>query len=403
MIDKLSPTLNSHSDSPKLTFRQTRSLLANVTHGLSSVAKTSVLRRDRVSDAFYRTRLDICKGCPGGHAKFHKNGSLSTCGPMIKSLRDEGQKTCGCVLNKKARDVKESCPLGYWPTLDGAAMQPETSAARDGSLPGVPGLAYDLLTRRHFIGTALGALASAVVVRPSWAAENDACYVTLTACGPNGQSGVYTDCSVVEGWEIGKVYEGGDGECYTLSENPPTNQAGTNQVMLLAGAKEDCQECQLSTTPCSDPACNLPSTIKLIVYFEACQFEEVCKTLGEPSIWDRLIDHEIILPSVSPGVYAVSQYELPQKRSSNNICGTFDQDMSPRNRNYSVSCGADGQWKYSISSNTASGIVRLVTNAPIPGLGCRGTVKVWDEDVPCSPDTPEGFLEFTKDSGTFVV
>lgn len=240
---------------PSSLLRQTRSVVGGVAHGLSSVAKTSVLRRDRVSDAFYRTRLDICKGCPGGHAKFHKNGSLSTCGPMLKSLRDEGQQTCGCVLSKKALDVKESCPFGYWPTLDGAALLPEISGtdreslSRVAQIPGVPGLAYDLLTRRHFIGTALGALATAFVVRPSWASEDDACYVTLAACGPSGQSGAYTDCSAVEGWELGKVYEGSDGECYTLSESPPSSQAGANQVTLLAGAKEDCQECEEDNNP----------------------------------------------------------------------------------------------------------------------------------------------------------
>jgi len=82
-------------------------------HGARSVAKTS-LGIDRASDELIEARLNICRQCPGNHAVW-KNGDVHTCGPMLASMKGEGRGACGCVLRKKARDLKERCPLDYWP------------------------------------------------------------------------------------------------------------------------------------------------------------------------------------------------------------------------------------------------------------------------------------------------
>ena len=47
-------------------------LLRSAAHGASSVLKTSVLRRDRVDEGAYESRLSVCRACPGGHARFRK-------------------------------------------------------------------------------------------------------------------------------------------------------------------------------------------------------------------------------------------------------------------------------------------------------------------------------------------
>ena len=67
-----------------------------------STAKTSLLRRDRVSDGHHAARLAVCGDCPGGHALKGNDGSLRTCGPMLASLTVEGKSPCWCVLNQKA-------------------------------------------------------------------------------------------------------------------------------------------------------------------------------------------------------------------------------------------------------------------------------------------------------------
>ena len=84
-------------------------------HATKSVAKTSI-GIGVATDEQIAARLAICVACPGRHATFKQDGTLHTCGPMLESLREAGRKTCGCVLNKKARDLAEDCPFGYWPT-----------------------------------------------------------------------------------------------------------------------------------------------------------------------------------------------------------------------------------------------------------------------------------------------
>lgn len=105
--------------------------------GVSSIAKTK-LGIDVASSKVFAERMAVCMRCPGNHAVWQnvklkqksqpkndaerdfleKNGyTIYTCGPMLDSMKKSGQSPCGCILNKKAMDVKQDCPFGYWPTV----------------------------------------------------------------------------------------------------------------------------------------------------------------------------------------------------------------------------------------------------------------------------------------------
>ena len=95
-------------------------------HGAKSVAQTTLRpKKYAVSDKEFEHRLNICRKCK---LAVRKNGKLHTCGPMLEELKQKGKKTCGCVLNKKAKDKRENCPNGYWQkpqqmTIDGNEIQ----------------------------------------------------------------------------------------------------------------------------------------------------------------------------------------------------------------------------------------------------------------------------------------
>jgi hypothetical protein len=93
--------------------RQGLNVLRHAGHAATSVAKTS-LGIDRATDEQVEARLNVCRQCPGDHAIW-RNGDVHTCGPMLASVREAGEGTCGCVLRKKARDLAEDCPFGWWP------------------------------------------------------------------------------------------------------------------------------------------------------------------------------------------------------------------------------------------------------------------------------------------------
>jgi hypothetical protein len=97
--------------------RQAANVARRALHAGASVAKTTV-GIDRATDEQVEARLDVCRKCPGGHAVW-KNGNVYTCGPMLASMReaDDAAAPCGCVLRKKARDLAEQCPFGWWPEL----------------------------------------------------------------------------------------------------------------------------------------------------------------------------------------------------------------------------------------------------------------------------------------------
>lgn len=90
--------------------RKDKSALKRVTHALKSIVKTEILRKDRTTDAEYQKRLAICTVC---EHSVKKNGVAFSCGKLLEN----STTTCGCVLARKARDTKESCPQKLWPTI----------------------------------------------------------------------------------------------------------------------------------------------------------------------------------------------------------------------------------------------------------------------------------------------
>lgn len=96
--------------------RQVVNLVGSAARATRSVARTS-LGIHRATNEQVEARLNVCRSCPGGHATW-KNGDVHTCGPMLESMKGSGHGTpgtCGCILRKKARDLKEDCPFGWWP------------------------------------------------------------------------------------------------------------------------------------------------------------------------------------------------------------------------------------------------------------------------------------------------
>lgn len=83
--------------------------------GAASTIKTQTLRRDRVSDEVFEARLAVCASCS---LCIVKDGKPHSCGPMLEERKQAGAKTCGCVLKNKARDAKQDCPNGWWPSLE---------------------------------------------------------------------------------------------------------------------------------------------------------------------------------------------------------------------------------------------------------------------------------------------
>ena len=89
----------------------------------TSITKTS-LGFDVASKKQFSLRLQVCKTCPSGQVVLRDDGSPYTCGKMFKAMVDSGQKACGCVLNLKARDIKEKCPNGHWDDVDSGFESP---------------------------------------------------------------------------------------------------------------------------------------------------------------------------------------------------------------------------------------------------------------------------------------
>ena len=93
--------------------RQIVNMARSAARATRSVTRTS-LGIDRASDEQVDARLNVCRQCPGNHAVW-KNGNVHTCGPMLRSMAGNGGGTCGCILRRKARDLTEQCPFGWWP------------------------------------------------------------------------------------------------------------------------------------------------------------------------------------------------------------------------------------------------------------------------------------------------
>jgi len=93
--------------------RQIITMARSAARATRSIARTS-LGINRATDEQVDARLNACRQCPGNHAIW-KNGDVHTCGPMVASMKGQGEGTCGCVLRRKARDLAEDCPFGWWP------------------------------------------------------------------------------------------------------------------------------------------------------------------------------------------------------------------------------------------------------------------------------------------------
>jgi hypothetical protein len=100
------------STSPLSRTHQFANLLGSAARATRSVAKTS-LGIGWASDEQAVARLDVCRQCPGNHAVW-KNGDVHTCGPMLASMKGQGEGTCGCILHREARDLAENCLFGWW-------------------------------------------------------------------------------------------------------------------------------------------------------------------------------------------------------------------------------------------------------------------------------------------------
>ncbi len=111
------PEINPDETSDPDLITQGINIASGAAHGIKSMIKTGILRKGRATDKEYEDRLKVCNECPGNHAVF-RHERIYTCGSMIDSLRRAGKKTCGCVLDQKARDREEDCPFGYWPTIE---------------------------------------------------------------------------------------------------------------------------------------------------------------------------------------------------------------------------------------------------------------------------------------------
>jgi len=255
-------------------------VIGRVTHGAGSIVKTQVLRRDRVSEADYQARLEVCRHCPGGHATFKADGNLHTCGPMIQSLKQQGQKTCGCVLSKKARDAEESCPFGYWPTLEGKPVtervqlpianpdpgelvaderirRAQLRAMRDGfvtrmrrAFVAARAEREPVAGRRRFLKRSAAVLGALVFVpRAVFSANDVKRWVAVDPCDPQRAQSCsrwWIRCDEGCGREIGSIFET-DGFCYKLSAHITKEKPDDADILYPGPWHETCDKCDGGT------------------------------------------------------------------------------------------------------------------------------------------------------------
>ena len=215
-----------------------RTAASRVAGAVLSTAKTQFLRADRASERHYESRLDVCSDCPGGHAKFKPGGQLHTCGPMLVSLTRKGVPTCGCLLTRKARDVKQACPFGYWDAADAAAARAAKQPAAV-----VTGVLQRTLSRRGVIGGGVASLVALAAGRPAFGAEGeDDCYIEVSAT--DGGEGTHVKCSNVQGKDSGDAFKGKapddtESTCYEISGAVPVSGEGVDQGKVVLGGSLD--------------------------------------------------------------------------------------------------------------------------------------------------------------------
>ena len=283
-------------------------------HAAKSVVKTQVLRQDRVTPEAFELRLAVCQNCPGGHATYNKDGSLHTCGPMLQSLKDAGQKTCGCVLKAKARDAKESCPFNHWSTptpqqtelealpltvlnakVENIELSEENQQKLDemmselrkrhGRLLGPDGTPYAIPAtknseartsgggtsggglwtpggdvslvdpgRRRFLGAAAAMAGALIAPGYLWARNpEELCYFEVKSCEDGNSK--WVRCDVVQGHKVGDTFKnggtGGDGKCYEVKSNHQKQPQGEELDLGTLDWEDDCDSCDSVPNDCS--------------------------------------------------------------------------------------------------------------------------------------------------------
>lgn len=103
--------------------KQRRNLLyaaSNAAKAAQSVVQVTVSAKHRASPEHHADRLSVCRSCEHAKWKVNRHGgrSLHTCGEMLKSITDPDAPTCGCVLDKKAKDKRQNCPMDKWKSVD---------------------------------------------------------------------------------------------------------------------------------------------------------------------------------------------------------------------------------------------------------------------------------------------
>lgn len=75
--------------------------------GAAKTYLAAIAKGDVVDDAEYGRRLSLCQLCPDRTQGEHGEGY---CGPRAQPT----ERTCGCLLEAKARCAGEVCPQGRW-------------------------------------------------------------------------------------------------------------------------------------------------------------------------------------------------------------------------------------------------------------------------------------------------
>jgi hypothetical protein len=145
-------------------------------------------------------------------------------------------------LGRKARDVKQACPFGYWEAVD-------RRAAWESVKPGavVAGLSDMLVSRRAVLGGTVAAGASLLLTQKVRAAEGGKCYIPITPCDQGDATHVH--CSKVEGMAQGDSFRNkADESCYKIASVKPVEKYGV-LATGVSGESDGCEDCGPGDAP----------------------------------------------------------------------------------------------------------------------------------------------------------
>ena len=108
-LEKYNEIRNKYGQPSKQTIAET--VKAGFT-AINSVIRTS-LGVDVAEQTEQTRRRNICQDCPSKVVVL-KDGKPFSCGRIMQISKQEGKKTCGCILNMKIRDANQHCPNGHW-------------------------------------------------------------------------------------------------------------------------------------------------------------------------------------------------------------------------------------------------------------------------------------------------